>query len=77
MTNNPHQHGWLLRFASKVFKYFLLGLFGLLVTLLFSGILGFFPLINLLMNLLEHCFMKLATVILCIVGVAVVIESIR
>jgi len=75
--HQPHQHSWLVRFASKVLKYFLLSLFGVLVALLFSGIVGFLPLINLLMALLEHCFMKTTALVLCIVSVAVVMESIR
>ena len=71
------QHSWLLRFASKVFKYFLLSLFGLLVVFLFSAIVGLSPLIALLMSLLEHCFIKFSAIVLCLIGVAVVIESIR
>jgi hypothetical protein len=74
---NSEDNGWLMRFASKVFKYFLLGLFGLLVVFLFSGIVGFLPLLTLLINVLKHFFMKFAITVLCIVGVAVVIESIR
>ena len=76
MKNFYHQD-WLLRFASKVFKYFLLSLFGLVVAFLFVGILGFMPLIALLLSLLKQCFMKFAITVLCIVGVAVVMESIR
>lgn len=71
------RYGWLMKFASKVFKYFLLGLFGLLVAFLFLGIVGFVPLIALLINWLEYCFIKFTITVLCIVGVAVVIESIR
>lgn len=74
---SANQDSWLLRFASKVFKYFLLRLFGWLVVILLSGILGFFPLITLLLSLLEHCLIKFAVVVLCLVGVAVVIESMR
>lgn len=74
---NFYQQDWLLRFASKVFKYFLLSLFGLLVALLFSAIVGFLPLTTLLMALLELYLMKSAIAVLCIVGVAVVLESIR
>lgn len=77
MTNNSDQYDWLFRFASNVLKYFLLGLFGMLVALLLSGIVEFLPLINLLMHVLEHCFMKSAAVVLCVVAVAVVTESIR
>ncbi|MEX0268789.1 hypothetical protein AB3R30_06595 [Leptolyngbyaceae cyanobacterium UHCC 1019] len=76
MKNFYHQD-WLLRFASKVFKYFLLSLFGLLIAFLFFGIVGFMPLITLLMALLEQYFMKFAIIVLCIVGVAVVMESIQ
>lgn len=74
---NFYHHDWLLRFASRVFKYFLLSLFGLVVAFLFAGILGFMPLIALLLSLLEQCFIKFAITVLCIVGVAVVLESIR
>ena len=71
-----NQHGWLMRFASKVFKYFLLGLFGLLVAFLFSGIVGFLPLIAFLINFLDRFFLKFLITVLCIAGVAVVVESI-
>lgn len=72
-----NDHGWLMRFASKVFKYFLLGLFGLLIAFLFSGIVEYLPLIAFLMNLLDRFFLKFTITVLCIVGVAVVMESIR
>ncbi len=75
--HRPKQHGWLLRVASKVLKSFLLSLFGLLVALLLAGIVEYLPLINLLLNLLEQCLTKAVALVLCIVGVAVVIESIR
>ncbi len=73
----PKQHSWLLRVASKVLKSFLLSLFGLLVALLFAGIVECLPLINLLLSLLEQCLPKAIALVLCIVGVAVVLESIR
>ena len=73
----PKQHGWLLRVASKVLKTFLLSLFGLLVALLFAGIVECLPLINLLLNLLEQCLPKAVALVICIIGMAVVLESIR
>jgi hypothetical protein len=76
ISSRPN-HSWLFRFACKVLKYFLLGLFGLLIALLWSGIMGFPPLTNLLISLLEYCFMKSAALVLCIVAMAVVIESAR
>jgi uncharacterized protein YacL len=75
--HRPKQHSWLLRVASKVLKTFLLSLFGLLVALLFAGIVESLPLVNLLLNLREQCLPKAVAFVLCIVGVAVVLESIR
>ena len=75
--HRPKQHSWLLRVASKVLRTFLLSLFGLLVALLLAGIVESLPLINLLLNLLEQCLPKAIALVLCIVGVAVVLESIR
>ncbi|PSB33680.1 hypothetical protein [Stenomitos frigidus] len=75
--HRPKQHGWLLRVASKVLKTFLLSLFGLLVSLLLAGILEWLPLINLLLNLLEQSLPKAIALVLCLVGVAVVLESLR
>ena len=48
-----------------------------LVALLFAGIVECLPLINLLLNLLELCLPKAIALVLCIVGVAVVLESLR
>lgn len=75
--HRPKHHGWLLRVASKVLKSFLLSLFGLLVALLLAGIVECLPLINLLLNLLELFLPKAIALVLCIVSVAVVLESIR
>ncbi|MBW4691070.1 MAG: hypothetical protein KME27_04810 [Lyngbya sp. HA4199-MV5] len=75
--HRPKQHGWLLRVASNVLMTFLLSLFGLLVALLLAGIVESLPLINLLLNLLEQCLPKAIALVLCIVGVAVVLESMR
>jgi len=75
--HRPKQHGWLLRVASKVLKTFLLSLFGLLMALLLAGSMECLPLINLLLNLLEQYLPKAIVFVLCIVGVAVVTESIR
>jgi uncharacterized protein YacL len=75
--HRPKQHGWLLRVASKVLKTFLLSLFGLLMALLLAGSMECLPLINLLLHLLEQYLPKAIVFVLCIVGVAVVTESIR
>ena len=75
--HRPKQHGWLLRVASKVLKTFLLSLFGLLMALLLAGSMECLPLINLLLNLLEQYLPKAIVFVLCIVGVAVVTESIH
>jgi len=77
IMHRPKQHSCLLRVASKVLKTFLLSLFGLLVALLFAGIVEYLPLIDLLLNLLELCLPKAIALVLCIVGVAVVLESLR
>uniref|UniRef100_A0A832M4Q3 Uncharacterized protein n=1 Tax=Oscillatoriales cyanobacterium SpSt-402 TaxID=2282168 RepID=A0A832M4Q3_9CYAN len=77
MMHNPHQHGWLFRFASKVLKYFLLGLFGLGITCLLSIVLGAFPLFEILISLLGWCLVRITVIVVCLMATAVVIESVR
>jgi hypothetical protein len=57
---SPHQYSWLLRFASKVLKYFLLGLFGVGITCLLSAVLGAFSVVEILMSFLEQWLVRIA-----------------
>jgi hypothetical protein len=77
MVHNPRQHGYLFRFASKVLKYFLMGLFGLGITCLLSAVLGAFPLVEILISLLGRWLVRITVVVVCLMAMAVVVESIR
>jgi hypothetical protein len=77
MMHHPRQHGYLFRFASKVLKYFLLGLFGLGITCLLSAVLGAFPLVEILISLLGWWLVRITIVVVCLMATAVVIESAR
>lgn len=74
---SPHQYSWLLRFASKVLKYFLLGLFGVGITCLLSAVLGAFSVIKILMSFLEQWLVRIAVVVVCLLATTVVCESIQ
>ncbi len=75
--HNPRQHGYLFRLASKVLKYFLLGLFGLGIACLLSVVLGAFPLVEILISLLGRWLVRVTVIVVCLMATAVVIESIR
>jgi hypothetical protein len=75
MMHNPRQHGWLFR--CKVFKYFLLGLFGLGIACLLSVVLGAFPLVKILISLLGWWLVRIFVGTICLMAMAVVVESIR
>jgi hypothetical protein len=75
--HNPHQHGWLFRFASKVLKYFLLSLFGLGVACLLSLALGLSPLVEILITFFMQEVVRITIVIVCLMATAVLVESIR
>lgn len=77
MIHNSHQHGWLFRFASKVLKYFLLGLFGLRIACLLSVVLGAFPLVEILISLLRGWLVQIFVGTICLMAMAVVVESIQ
>jgi len=74
---HSRQHGWLFRFASKVLKYFLLGLFGLGITYLLLAVLGALPLPEILTTLLGWWLVRIAGMVACLMATAVVVESIR
>ncbi|KAM3101091.1 hypothetical protein ACKFKF_09765 [Phormidesmis sp. 146-12] len=77
MMHHPRQHGWLFRFASKVLKYLLLSLFGLGITCLLSVVLAAFPLVEVLINLFGWWLVRITIIVVCLMAMAVVIESVR
>jgi hypothetical protein len=71
------RYSWLLRFASKVLKYFLLGLFGVGIVYLLSAVLGAFSVVGILMSLLEQWLVRVTVVVVCLLATVVVSESMR
>ncbi len=74
---SPRQDSWLFRFASKVFKYFLLGLFGLGIGCLLAAVLGAMPLVEILISLLGQWLVRITVIIACLMATVVVLESAR
>ena len=72
-----NQYGPLLRLALKLLKYFLLMLFGFVTTYTLSVILGVSHVIIAIMPLLLHRFFQFGTILLCLLVIALVLESLR
>jgi hypothetical protein len=71
------KHNQLLRFASRLIRYFFLTITGFIIALVMLNALGAFQLVTFLFVQLAPGFIRLAVVILCVLIVAVVFESLR
>ncbi|AFY46183.1 hypothetical protein Nos7524_0261 [Nostoc sp. PCC 7524] len=67
----------LFRFVSKSLKYFLLMLFGFALAYALSHALGVLHIIPILTYVLQHLFLPLGVILLCLTTVTVVLESLR
>ncbi len=73
----PHQYGWLFRVTVKVVKYGLLGLLGCGIACLVAAALGAFPLVDWLLRWMGVWLGRVLVLLICLVGTAVVSESLR
>lgn len=68
----------MFRFASKLLKYYLLGLFGFTLTCVLAAIVGAFPVVELLLNpFVGELLLRLAFLTICFIATAIVVESMR
>ena len=72
-----NQYSPLFRLVLKFLKYFLLILFGFLVTYTLSVSLGISHLINTIVPILLALFSQFGIILLCLLVIAVVLESLR
>ncbi len=75
MTTN--QYSPLFRLASKSLKFFLWVLFGFAIAYSLSSALGILQIIPLFLYILQHLFLPLGIILLCLITTAVIIESWR
>lgn len=68
---------WLFRFAIRMLKYFLLGLFGLAVACFLSVILDVLPVLQLLLSVMSYWLFRVGAVVTCLMAAAIVTESAR
>lgn len=74
---NINQYSSLFRLVLKFFKYFLLALFGFCITYILSVGLGVSQMITTIIPLLLTWFLQLGIILLSLLGIAVVLESLR
>ncbi len=75
MTTN--QYTPLFRLAYKSVKYFLWVLFGFAIAYALSSGLGILHIIPMLMYLLQNWFAPLGIILLCLMTIAIIVESCR
>lgn len=72
-----NQYSLLFRLVLKFFRYFLLMVFGFVITCILSVSLGISHMITAIMPLLLPWFLQLGVILLCLLVMAVVLESLR
>jgi hypothetical protein len=72
-----NHHSSMFHLASKLLKYYFLGLFGFTVICLASVIIGAFPMIQPLLPSLSEWLVRLAAFTLCFLATAIIVESLR
>lgn len=65
------------RVVVKLVKYYLLSLFGFVVACLIAQIFDFYPMLAPSLPILGEWFLRLAALAVCLLFVAIVIESLR
>ncbi|QKQ72499.1 hypothetical protein [Nostoc sp. TCL240-02] len=74
---DTNQDTLLFRFVSKSLKYFLLVLFGVAIAYVLSSGLGILQIIPILLYLLQQFLLPVGIILLCLITIAVIIESLR
>jgi hypothetical protein len=77
MMTRLSQRGWLFKFAIKVLKYFLLGLFGVGLFCLLSAAWGAVPLALHLIGFLKPWLFRALVLLACLLATVVVTELLR
>jgi hypothetical protein len=72
-----NQDTLLFRLASKFLKYFLLVLFGFAIAYVLSSSLGMSHILPIIAYLLQHFFVPLGIILLCLITTVVFLESLR
>jgi hypothetical protein len=67
----------LLRLAGKSLKYFLLVLFGFAITYALSSAFGIFHFLPILGFILQQFLFPVGIILLCLITIAVILESLR
>lgn len=67
----------MFRITTKAIKYYLLALFGYALICLLGAVFGLFPTIATVMPMINQFFWRLAAALLCLMAIAVLVESLR
>jgi len=76
-TNLTDDHNMLLKLVTKGLKYFLLVLVGFAIAYVISIILGGTQIVSPLLPSLGDWVVRLGTILLCLIGIAIIVESWR
>ena len=76
-TNLREDNSLLLRFVAKGLKYFLLALVGFAIAYVISASLGRSDITTKILSLLTDWLSPLGIILLCLIGIAIILESVR
>ncbi|MDJ0706948.1 MAG: hypothetical protein QNJ46_27045 [Leptolyngbyaceae cyanobacterium MO_188.B28] len=68
-------YSWMIQLIGKLTKYFLFGCFGIAITIVLSSILGLGAITQWLLDFLNDYFWRSLATLLCLLAIAVFLES--
>jgi hypothetical protein len=71
------RYSWLFKLTSRGIKYYLLALFGFLITCVLAWSLGVFVALEPLLPSIIEWFVRIAAFLLCCMATTIVVESLR
>jgi hypothetical protein len=74
---HPYSHHWPLRVATKVLKYFLLGLAGCTLTYAIASVFNLGLLATLMVTVLEQVLGRALVLVICLGAIAIITESLN
>lgn len=72
-----NNHSWLVKFAFKLLKYFLLMLSGFTIACVLSSTFGIAQLAALILTLMRQWLLRSAILVFSFVATAIIVESVR
>ncbi|MEC4816310.1 MAG: hypothetical protein SAK29_24040 [Scytonema sp. PMC 1069.18] len=72
-----NQYSRLFKLTAKLFKYFLIAIFGLAIACVIAMSFGALKIVTVLLSVAGSWFLKLGIILLCLIITTIILESLR